>query len=116
MEQRWKRKNPRRSVTLTAGKEGRVSSRGYSKAVLKICPTTKGDRMRTVLPSTLLFVALICSSKRVRSMPRSALWTQGALVGPRFDRGIEKFPQARFVRITHWRLPVWLDPFGMLGP
>ena len=29
---------------------------------------------------------------------------------------IEQFHQARLVRITHGRLAVWLDPFGMLDP
>jgi hypothetical protein len=29
---------------------------------------------------------------------------------------IECFHQARFVRITHGRLAIWLDPLGMLDP
>jgi len=29
---------------------------------------------------------------------------------------LEQFHQARLVRITHWRLAIWLDPFGMLEP
>jgi len=29
---------------------------------------------------------------------------------------IECFRQARFVRITHGRLAIWLDPFRMLDP
>jgi len=29
---------------------------------------------------------------------------------------VELFHQARFVRITHGALAVWLDPFGMLDP
>ena len=29
---------------------------------------------------------------------------------------IECFHQARLIRITHRRLPVWLDPLGMLDP
>ena len=28
----------------------------------------------------------------------------------------EQFHEARFVRITDGRLPIWLDPFGMLEP
>ncbi len=31
-------------------------------------------------------------------------------------QNIECFPQARFVRITHGRLAIWLDPLGMLDP
>jgi hypothetical protein len=29
---------------------------------------------------------------------------------------IEQFHEARFVRITHGGLAIWLDPFGMLDP
>ena len=29
---------------------------------------------------------------------------------------IERFHQARLIRITHGRLAIWLDPFGMLDP
>src|SRR5438067_10576500 len=29
---------------------------------------------------------------------------------------IECFHQARLVRITHWRLAIWLDPLGMFDP
>jgi hypothetical protein len=29
---------------------------------------------------------------------------------------IERFHQARLVRITHGRLAIWLDPLGMLDP
>src|SRR6266487_5847589 len=29
---------------------------------------------------------------------------------------IEQFQEARFVRITHGGLAIWLDPFGMLNP
>ena len=29
---------------------------------------------------------------------------------------IECFHEARLVRITHGRLAIWLDPFGMLDP
>src|SRR5262249_46514326 len=29
---------------------------------------------------------------------------------------IKRFHQARLVRITHGRLTIWLDPFGMLDP
>jgi hypothetical protein len=29
---------------------------------------------------------------------------------------IECFHQARLVRITHGRLAIWLNPFGMLNP
>jgi hypothetical protein len=28
----------------------------------------------------------------------------------------EQLHEARFVRITDGRLPIWLDPFGMLAP
>jgi hypothetical protein len=29
---------------------------------------------------------------------------------------LEQLREAGFVRITHWRLAIWLDPFGMLDP
>jgi len=29
---------------------------------------------------------------------------------------IERFHQARLVRITHGRLAIWLDPLGVLDP
>lgn len=32
------------------------------------------------------------------------------------DQCIQSFHQARLVRITHGRLAIWLDPFGMLDP
>ena len=36
------------------------------------------------------------------------------LVGSPSHQRIEQFHEARFVRITHKRLAIWLDPFGML--
>lgn len=40
----------------------------------------------------------------------------GFLVGFHGFRGIEQFQQARLVRITQWRIAIWLDPFGVLDP
>src|SRR5437762_2280691 len=38
------------------------------------------------------------------------------LVGSPSSRNAEQFPEARFVRIAHGGLAIWLDPFGMLNP
>src|SRR6266851_180735 len=38
------------------------------------------------------------------------------LVGSPSRQRIERFHEARLVRITHGRLAIWLDPFGMLNP
>jgi hypothetical protein len=38
------------------------------------------------------------------------------LIGFCSFRTIKQFHQARLVRITHRRLAIWLDPFGMLDP
>jgi hypothetical protein len=40
----------------------------------------------------------------------------GFLVGFHGSRGIEQFHQARLVRITRRRFPIWLDPFRDVGP
>ena len=37
-------------------------------------------------------------------------------VGFAWHRGVEQFHQTRFIRITHWRLAIWLNPLGMLDP
>ena len=38
------------------------------------------------------------------------------LIGFRLSQALQQFHQARLVRITHGRLAIWLDPFGMLDP
>jgi hypothetical protein len=38
------------------------------------------------------------------------------LVGSPSRRNAEQFHEARFVRIAHGGLAIWLDPFGMLDP
>ena len=38
------------------------------------------------------------------------------LVGSPSRRRIERFHEARLVRITRWGFAIWLDPFGMLDP
>ena len=38
------------------------------------------------------------------------------LVGSPSRRNAEQFHEARFVRIAHGRLAIWLNPFGMLDP
>ena len=38
------------------------------------------------------------------------------IVGFHWHRGKEQFRQTRFIRITHWRLAILLDPLGMLDP
>src|SRR6266545_6977813 len=47
---------------------------------------------------------------------KGAVRNSRSFVGSRSYRGIEQFHQARLVRITHRRLPVLLDPLGMLDP
>src|SRR5947208_16369518 len=39
-----------------------------------------------------------------------------SFVESRSPKTVKLFYQARFVRITHGALAVWLDPFGMLDP
>jgi len=38
------------------------------------------------------------------------------LSGSSSRQTIEQFHQASLVRITHGRLAIWLDPFGVLNP
>ena len=38
------------------------------------------------------------------------------LVGSPSRRNAEQLHEARFVRIAHGGLAIWLDPFGMLDP
>src|SRR5215471_13962017 len=48
------------------------------------------------------------------TLPEAIVIVRDARVLPCQD--IERFHQARLVRITHGRLAIWLDPFGMLDP
>ena len=37
-------------------------------------------------------------------------------VGTPSRQSVERFREARVVRITLWGFAIWLDPFGMLDP
>jgi hypothetical protein len=50
------------------------------------------------------------------NLSEGALNSSDRLVGSRSPERVELFHEARLVEITHRRLAICLDPFGMLDP
>ena len=61
-------------------------------------------------------VILFTLSTWLRFVFQRSVRDGGVLTGSTLYGSIEQFHQARFVRFTHRRLPIWLDPVGMLAP
>jgi hypothetical protein len=64
-------------------------------------------------------IAKLIAWRRDYPSRRHSFWPDRhsrAFVGFPWYRGIEQFHQTRLIRITHWRLAIWLDPLGMLDP
>ncbi len=61
----------------------------------RLLPTSKQS-----LNSAVALLKAIAVVRNTRALPQN----------------IERFHQARLVRITHGRLAIWLDPLGMLDP
>jgi hypothetical protein len=56
------------------------------------------------------------SCDRAPSLLDGVMRSSDRLVGSPSLRNAEQLHEARFVRIAHGGLAIWLDPFGMLDP
>jgi hypothetical protein len=68
---------------------------------------------RPFLSQELNRARLLPISKTV-ALPEAIAIVRDTRVLPSQD--VQRFYQARLVRVTHGRLAIWLDPFGVLDP